>query len=218
VAGIPRIGERAPAFEAETTQGPIRFPDDFQGRWLVFFSQAASFRPVCTTEFMTLAEMKGEFERLNCRLLGLSCDTVERQTAWLRAVESRTAWVDCKNVQLDFPVICDPDRHVARAYGILQPGNGTVRASFVIAPDSVIRASLYYPPSIGRNLLEIRRLLLALQLADRHQVATPANWQPGADVIRIPPPPGKIPGDWRENPFEDAQDFEWFGSSAQCPQ
>lgn len=187
---LPLIGEKAPPFTAETTQGPITFPDDFKGHWVIFFSHPADFTPVCTTEFMTFATMQPEFEKMNCRLLGLSIDSTYSHIAWLRTIHEKIEYKGMRQVEVNFPVISDLTMEVAKAYGMLQPGASNtqaVRAVFVINPDSVIRAILYYPLSCGRNMDEIKRLLIALQTADRFKVATPANWQPGDDVI-VPPP------------------------------
>ncbi len=187
---LPLIGEKAPPFKAETTQGPISFPDDFKGKWVVFFSHPADFTPVCTTEFMAFAVMQPEFEKLNCRLLGLSIDSNYSHIAWLRTIQEKIEYRGWKHVEVKFPVISDLTMEIAKAYGMLQPGASNtqaVRAVFIMDPNSIIRAILYYPLTNGRNVEEIRRLLVALQTSDQHKVATPVNWQPGDDVI-VPPP------------------------------
>jgi peroxiredoxin (alkyl hydroperoxide reductase subunit C) len=187
---LPLIGERAPAFTADSTQGPIRFPDDFKGKWVIFFSHPADFTPVCTTEFMTFASMAEEFRRLNAELLGLSIDSTFSHLAWLRTIRDRIEFKDMKHVEVTFPVISDLTMEVAKTYGMLQPSASTtqaVRAVFLIDPKAIVRAILYYPLSNGRNVDEILRLLVAMQTSDDYKVATPANWRPGDDVI-IPPP------------------------------
>jgi len=187
---LPLIGEKAPSFKAESTQGPVNFPEDFKGKWVVFFSHPADFTPVCTTEFMTFATMQPELEKLNCRLLGLSIDSTYSHIAWLRTIREKIEYKGMKNVEVTFPVISDLTMDVARAFGMLQPQASTtqaVRAVFIIDPKAVVRAILYYPLGNGRNMEEIKRLLTALQYADEYQIATPANWQPGDDVI-VPPP------------------------------
>ncbi len=187
---LPLIGEDAPAFEAETTQRHIRFPDDFRGKWVIFFSHPADFTPVCTTEFMTFASMQDEFKALNCELLGLSIDSNYSHIAWLRTIKEKIEFRGMKGVEVRFPVIADLTMDVARKYGMIQPAASTthaVRAVFIIDPKGKVRAILYYPLSAGRNMEEIKRLLIALQTADAHGVATPANWQPGEEVI-LPPP------------------------------
>jgi peroxiredoxin (alkyl hydroperoxide reductase subunit C) len=187
---LPLIGEKAPSFKAETTQGPINFPDDFKGKWVIFFSHPADFTPVCTTEFMTFASMQPQFEKLNCKLLGLSIDSTYSHIAWLRTIKEKIEFKGMKGVEVTFPVISDLTMDVAKAFGMLQPSASTtqaVRAVFIIDPDAVVRAILYYPLSNGRNMEEIKRLLVAMQMADKNKVATPANWQPGEDVI-VPTP------------------------------
>ena len=218
---MPLIGERAPSFKAETTQGPLNFPDDFKGKWVVFFSHPADFTPVCTTEFMTFATQQPEFEKLNCKLLGLSIDSTFSHIAWLRTIKEKIAYKGMKGVEVTFPVISDLTMEVSKAFGMLQPAASTtqaVRAVFIIDPEAVVRAILYYPLSSGRNVEEIKRLLAAMQLADKHRVATPANWQPGDDVI-VPPPGscGKAK-DRVEKPAAGTNVLDWFMVLKKCPE
>lgn len=187
---MPLIGEKAPSFEADTTLGKVRFPDDFKGKWVIFFSHPADFTPVCTTEFMTFASMQGEFRALNCELIGLSIDSTFSHIAWLRTIKEKVEFRNLKGVEVMFPVVSDLKMNISRMYGMLQPSASTtqaVRAVFLIDPESKIRAILYYPLSNGRNFQEIKRLLIAMQTSDAYQVATPADWQPGDEVI-VPPP------------------------------
>lgn len=187
---LPLIGERAPSFEAETTMGKIRFPEDYAGKWVIFFSHPADFTPVCTTEFMTFASMHEQFRKMNAELLGLSIDSTFSHIAWLRTIKEKIEYRGMRNVEVKFPVIADLSMEVSMRYGMLQPGASStqaVRAVFFIDPQGVVRALLYYPLSNGRNVPEIKRLLAALQMTDKHKVATPADWLPGEDVI-IPPP------------------------------
>lgn len=187
---MPLIGEKAPSFEADTTLGKVRFPDDFKGKWVIFFSHPADFTPVCTTEFMTFASMQGEFRALNCELIGLSIDSTFSHIAWLRTIKEKVEFRNLKGVEVMFPVVSDLKMNVSRMYGMLQPSASTtqaVRAVFLIDPEGKIRAILYYPLSNGRNFQEIKRLLIAMQTSDTYQVATPADWQPGDEVI-VPPP------------------------------
>lgn len=187
---LPLIGEEAPSFEADTTQGKIKFPLDYKGKWVIFFSHPADFTPVCTTEFMTFASMQEEFRKLNCELLGLSIDSTFSHIAWLRTIREKVEFRDFRDVEVTFPVISDLTMNVARTYGMLQPAASTtqaVRAVFVIDPESKVRAILYYPLSNGRNMKEIKRLLMAMQTTDKYGVATPADWEPGEEVI-VPPP------------------------------
>ncbi len=187
---IPLIGEPAPAFEAETTQGHLNFPDDFAGKWVIFFSHPADFTPVCTTEFMTFASMQEEFRQLNTELLGLSIDSTFSHIAWLRTIKEKVTFREMTDVEVTFPVISDLTMDVSKLYGMLQPSASTtqaVRAVFIIDPQAKVRAVLYYPMSCGRNMQEIKRMLIAMQTADTEGVATPANWVPGEEVI-VPPP------------------------------
>lgn len=187
---LPLIGEEAPSFEAETTQGRIKFPGDYKGKWVIFFSHPADFTPVCTTEFITFASMQGELRALNCELLGLSIDSTFSHIAWLRTIRERVTFREHRDVEVMFPVISDLTMEVSRACGMLQPSASTtqaVRAVFLIDPESKVRAILYYPLSNGRNFQEIKRLLMAMQTTDKYGVATPADWMPGEEVI-VPPP------------------------------
>ena len=217
---MPLIGEKAPSFEAETTQGPIRFPEDFQGKWVVFFSHPADFTPVCTTEFMTFASMQPEFEKLNCKLLGLSIDSTYSHIAWLRTIKERIEYNGMKGVEVTFPVISDLTMEVSKAFGMLQPAASTtqaVRAVFIMDPDAVVRAILYYPLSNGRNVDEVKRLLVAMQLSDTQNVATPANWQSGDDVIVPPPGSCGTAAERVEQPAADTRVLDWFMVLKKCP-
>ena len=187
---MPLIGDDAPSFTAVTTQGMINFPEDYKGKWVILFSHPADFTPVCTTEFMTFASMQEEFRKMNTELIGLSIDSVFSHIAWLKRIEEKIEYKGMKNLEVKFPVIADLKMEVAKKYGMLQPNASTtqaVRAVFIIDPEAKIRAMLYYPLSTGRNMQEIKRLVVALQKNEAEKVATPANWQPGDDVI-IPPP------------------------------
>lgn len=182
---MPLLGDPAPEFVANTTQGTINFPADYKGSWVILFSHPADFTPVCTTEFMTFAKMQNEFEELNTKLIGLSIDSLPSHIAWLESIEG-LEWKDMKNMQVKFPVIDDISMNVASKYGMVQPKQSTtaaVRAVFVIDPKGIIRTILYYPLSTGRNFDELKRIVQALQKADSDKVATPADWRPGDDAI-----------------------------------
>lgn len=183
---VPRIGEKAPAFKAITTQGDIDFPKDYEGSWVILFSHPADFTPVCTSEFMTFAAMEGKFNEAGCKLVGLSVDGLYSHIAWLRTIKEKIEYKGMKNVEVNFPLIEDITMNVANKYGMIQPGEAStkaVRAVFFIDPKGVIRTILYYPLSLGRNFEEIYRVLIGLKTADEFAVATPADWQPGDDVI-----------------------------------
>lgn len=186
VMAMPRIGDKAPEFKAITTQGDINFPKDYEGKWIILFSHPADFTPVCTSEFMTFAKMEPEFTTLNCQLVGLSIDGLYSHIAWLRTIKEKIEFKGMKNIEVNFPLIEDITMMVAKKYGMIQPGESStkaVRAVFFIDPKGVIRAIIYYPLSLGRNFDELKRALIAMQTADTYSIATPANWQPGDDVI-----------------------------------
>ncbi|MFW6113127.1 MAG: peroxiredoxin [Thermodesulfobacteriota bacterium] len=180
---LPRIGEAAPQFEAESTFGTLKL-EDFKGSWLILFSHPADFTPVCTTEFIAFAKIYPQLRDLGVELLGLSVDSVTSHIAWLRNIEEKF------EVKIPFPVIADLDKKVSILYGMIMPGESkteTSRCVFIIDPQGVLRAMIYYPLTTGRNMAEILRVIKALQTTTQHGVATPANWQPGEAVI-VPPP------------------------------
>lgn len=182
---MPLIGDAAPEFTAITTQGVINFPKDYEGKWVILFSHPADFTPVCTTEFMTFANMANDFKKLNTELVGLSVDSLYAHIAWLRKIQE-LEWNGMKNIEVKFPLIEDITMEVGKKYGMIQPGQSNtqaVRAVFVVDPKGIIRTILYYPLSTGRNFQEIKRIILALQKADKDSCATPADWMPGDDVI-----------------------------------
>lgn len=181
---MPMIGDTAPAFRAMTTRGKINFPEDYKGSWTVFFSHPADFTPVCTTEFIAFSKLEQEFAAINTKLLGLSIDSVHSHLAWVKSIEN-LRWPEDASVVVPFPIVADISMDVSRKYGMLQTvaRTQTVRAVFIIDPESVIRAILYYPMSTGRNIPEIIRLIRSLQLHDEEGWATPANWNPGDDVL-----------------------------------
>lgn len=182
---MPLIGDKAPSFSAVTTQGTINFPEDYKGKWVILFSHPADFTPVCTTEFMTFGSMMDEFKALNTELVGLSVDSLYSHIAWLRKIQE-LEWKGTKKVEVKFPLIEDIKMEIANKYGMIQPGQSStqaVRAVFIIDPEATIRTILYYPISTGRNFDEIKRIIQALQKADKDACATPADWRPGDDVI-----------------------------------
>jgi alkyl hydroperoxide reductase subunit AhpC len=184
-----RLGSTAPDFEAETTEGPIRFHEWIGDSWAVLFSHPKDFTPVCTTELGTMAKAKPEFDRRGVKVIGLSVDPIERKDGWADDIEATTG------ARPNFPIIADSDYTVAKLYGMLPAStsgdplertpadNQTVRNVLVIGPDKTIKLLLAYPMTTGRNFDEILRVLDSLQLTANHKVATPANWQQGEDVI-----------------------------------
>jgi len=186
IVAMPRIGEKAPSFKAVTTQGEIKFPEQYAGSWAILFSHPADFTPVCTSEFMTFASMADQFAKLNCKLVGLSVDGLYSHIAWLRTIKEKIKYKGMKNVEVKFPLIEDITMEVANKYGMVQPGESStkaVRAVFFIDPKGIIRTIIYYPLSLGRNFDELYRVLIGLQTADEFSVALPADWRPGDDVI-----------------------------------
>jgi len=209
---MPRIGDLAPEFKAVTTQGPIHFPNQYAGSWVILFSHPADFTPVCTSEFMTFARLEPEFEKLNCKLVGLSVDGLYSHIAWLRTIKEKIEYKGMKDVEVKFPLIEDITMEVAKAYGMIQPGESNtkaVRAVFVIDPKGVIRTIIYYPLSMGRNFDELVRVLQALQTADAFSIATPADWRPGDDVI-VPPAGSCGTAKDRMEGKEDMKCYDWF--------
>lgn len=187
---MPRIGDKAPEFEANTTQGVINFPADYKGKWIILFSHPADFTPVCTSEFMTFGKMQQEYEELNCQLVGLSVDGLSSHIAWLRTIREKIDWNGIRDMDIQFPLIEDISMNVSKKYGMVQPAESTtkaVRAVFFIDPKGIIRTIIYYPLSLGRNFHELKRVLIALQTSDEFGVATPADWHPGDEVI-VPAP------------------------------
>ncbi len=181
----PLIGDSAPSFKADTTNGKINFPSDYQGKWVILFSHPGDFTPVCTTEFMAFEKSIEKFNALNTQLIGLSEDNVDAHRKWLDSIKMLDFNGSCET-RPSFPIIDDKEGNVAKKYGMLQKDkaeNKTVRAVFVIDPEAKVRAVIYYPQSTGRYIPEIQRLLIALQTSDKLGVATPANWLPGDDVI-----------------------------------
>jgi peroxiredoxin (alkyl hydroperoxide reductase subunit C) len=210
---MPLIGDDAPSFTATTTQGTINFPEDYEGKWVILFSHPADFTPVCTSEFMTFATMADEFKALNTELIGLSVDSLYAHIAWLRTIQEKIEWNGMKNVEVKFPLIEDISMDVANKFGMIQPNQSNtqaVRAVFVIDPEAKIRTILYYPLSTGRNFDEIKRIVQALQKADADNVATPADWRPGNDVIVPPAGSCGTAKDRMDGKEDDTYCLDWF--------
>jgi peroxiredoxin 2/4 len=204
ITTMPRIGDKAPDFEANTTTGPLKFSEYNKGSWVILFSHPADFTPVCTTELSGFAQEQDDFfAQRNTKLIGLSIDSIHSHIAWVQNVREKTG------VYFKFPIIADIDMKVAKLYGMLQPGESetaAVRAVFVIDPEGTIRLIMYYPLNVGRNMEEIKRVLVALQTATENQVALPLNWQPGDKVI-VPPPKNLAALDERLNSNYEMVDF-----------
>ncbi|MCH7742307.1 MAG: peroxiredoxin [Proteobacteria bacterium] len=186
-----RIGDEAPDFTANTTEGEISFHDWVGDGWVILFSHPKDFTPVCTTELGYLAGLKGEFEKRNCKIMGLSIDPVEDHIEWMKDIE------ETQGNAVTYPLIGDNDLNVAKLYDMIHPNasgdqnrtavdNATIRSVFLIGPDKKIKAMITYPMSTGRNFDEVLRVLDSCQLTARHKVATPVNWKQGEDVIIVP--------------------------------
>jgi peroxiredoxin (alkyl hydroperoxide reductase subunit C) len=207
---MPRLNEPAPNFVSATTHG-VRKLEDYAGKWLVLFSHPADFTPVCTTEFIAFAKAYPRFQAIGCELLGLSIDSKFAHIAWMRSIKEKF------DVEIPFPIIEDLSMQVAHAYGMIQPGasdTSAVRATFVIDPDGVLRAMIYYPMTNGRSIEEILRLVLALQASATHKIATPEGWKPGEKVIVPPPQTAK------EAAAREAEGYEytdWYFSKRDLP-
>ncbi|WP_407973401.1 peroxiredoxin (plasmid) [Burkholderia pyrrocinia] len=182
-----RIGDEAPDFTAESTEGPIRFHDWIGDHWAILFSHPKDFTPVCTTELGYMARLKPEFDKRNTKIIGLSADPVSDHQKWVKDIE------ETQGHAINYPLIGDDNLTVAKLYDMIHPNasggprtavdNATVRSVFIVGPDKKVKAMLVYPMSAGRNFDEVLRLLDALQLNAKHTVATPVNWKPGDDVI-----------------------------------
>ena len=216
---MPRIGDKAPAFKAVTTQGEINFPDQFAGSWVILFSHPADFTPVCTSEFMTFATMEQKFAEVNCKVVGLSIDGLYSHITWLRTIKEKIEYKGMKNVEVKFPLIEDITMEVAKKYGMIQPGESStkaVRAVFFIDPQGIIRTIIYYPLSLGRNFNELYRVVVALQTADTYSVAMPADWQPGDDVI-VPTAGSCGVAKERMEGKGDLKCYDWFFCTKKLP-
>jgi alkyl hydroperoxide reductase subunit AhpC len=201
------IGDEAPDFTAETTEGPVRFHDWIGDGWAVLFSHPKDFTPVCTTELGTLAKLKPEFDRRNTKVIGLSIDPVDDHVRWAGDI------AETMGAAPNYPIIGDADLRVAKLYDMIHPNasasgprtaadNATIRSVFIVGPDKKIKLNLTYPMTTGRNFDEVIRVLDALQLSAKHKVATPANWKQGDDVIiqnsvTDEEARAKFPGGWK---------------------
>jgi len=194
-----RLGDAAPDFIAETTEGPIRFHEWIGDRWAILFSHPRDFTPVCTTELGYVARLKPEFDKRNVAAIGLSIDPLDSHRGWAADIKETQGYAP------NFPIIADPERKVANLYGMMHPAHDevyTVRTVFVIDPKKKVRLTITYPQTTGRNFDEILRVIDSLQLTDAHRVATPVNWKQGEDVIIVPAVSdeearAKFPKGWR---------------------
>jgi peroxiredoxin (alkyl hydroperoxide reductase subunit C) len=204
-AQLPLLGDPFPKLDVQTTHGPVSLPGDYKGDWFVLFSHPADFTPVCTTEFVAFQKRYDRFKELNCKLIGLSIDQVFSHIKWVE-------WIrDKLNVGIEFPIIAGTE-FVANALGLVHPGKGTntVRAVFIVDPKGTLRALLYYPQELGRNMDEIVRMVQGFQLADKKGVAIPAGW-PNNELVNdhvIVPPATDV--DSAKKRLEEHDCFDWW--------
>jgi peroxiredoxin (alkyl hydroperoxide reductase subunit C) len=206
-AGIPLLGEQMPELTVQTTMGIKNIPGDYKGKWFVLFSHPGDFTPVCTTEFFAFAKRNEEFKKLNAELIGLSVDQVFSHIKWVDWIKENLGQ------EIPFPVIADEMGIVSQKLGMIHPGKGTntVRAVFIVDPESTMRLMIYYPQEIGRQVDEVLRALKALQIADSEKVALPENW-PNNELIKdkvIVPPPKDVAGAEERKGAEEGYDW-WF--------
>ncbi len=204
------MGEPVPDFEADTTHGKMKL-SDFKGKWIILFSHPADFTPVCTTEFVAFAKIHDELVKRNVKLIGLSIDSIYSHIAWVRRIKEKLG------VEIPFPVIADLDMKVANLFGMIHPGmssTSAVRTVFFIDPEMKLRAMIYYPLNVGRNMDEILRVIDALQTADKYKAATPANWRPG-DAVIVPPPNTQEKAEQRLQ--EGYECIDWFLCKKKLP-
>ena len=206
VKGIPLLGEKFPELEVQTTHGKMKLPDTFKGKWFVLFSHPADFTPVCTTEFVAFQKRYDEFQKLGCELIGLSIDQVFSHIKWVEWIKDKL------NVEIKFPIIADDVGNVSTQLGLIHPAKGTntVRAVFIVDPKGTVRAIIYYPQELGRNMDEILRAVKALQISDKEGVAMPANWPENelvGDEVIIPPASDEETAKKRLQEYEC---FDWW--------
>jgi peroxiredoxin 2/4 len=203
---IPRIGDTAPLFSANSTHGPVKL-DDYRGSWLILFSHPEDFMPVGTTELIAMANIQLELKKREVEILGLSVDSVSSHIAWVRNIEEKTG------TKINFPIIADQDRFISTLYGMIHPGESkfsTVRCVFIIDPKQIIRAIIYYPRTVGRSSEEILRLMDALLISDKFNMSTPANWKPGGMVLFPAPETQKDAEKRVDEARKDYECLDWY--------
>ena len=202
---MPLIGDKFPEVDVTTTHGSLKLPNAYSGKWLIFFSHPADFTPVCTTEFVAFQKRFDKFKKLNCELIGLSVDQVFSHMKWVEWIKENL------DIEIQFPIIADTGK-VSDLLGLIHPGKGTntVRAVFIVDPKGVIRAILYYPQELGRNMDEILRMIKGFQTSEKHGVAIPANWPDNElvkDEVIVPPPSDEKTAKERKKKYEC---FDWW--------
>ncbi len=206
---LPLIGDPAPSFTAQTSTGPVNFPEDYKGKWVILFSHPADFTPVCTTEFVAFQKRYDEFKALNCDLIGLSIDQVFSHIKWVD-------WIrDNLKVEIEFPIIADHGL-IGSMYGMIHPtkSSSTVRAVFLVDPEGKVRTIIYYPPELGRNFDELLRMVKAIQVSDKFDVAMPADWPNNTSLglkDRVIVPPAKdVASAKKRLESKDHECYDWW--------
>ena len=209
---IPLIGETAPSFTAESTNGKITFPDDYYGKWKILFSHPAAFTPVCTSELIELANMQKDLDKMDTKVIVVSTDGINSHIAWKKSMES-IRYKDQETPKISFPLISDNAFEISKKYGMIHSYSSTtrdIRGVFIIDPNDKIRAIFFYPMNVGRNMDEIKRTVMALQMADGKNILTPANWMPGGEVL-IPAPKTEADADkLAEKKDPDLRELAWY--------
>jgi len=212
VSRIPMLGEKAPSFVAESTNGKINFPDDYFGKWKIIFSHPAAFTPVCSTELIELAFLQDEFKKLNTSIIVVSTDGLNSHIEWINSLESIN-YKDKGKVDIKYPLVSDKLMDISKKYGMIHPNYSEVkdiRGVFIIDPEDRIRSIMFYPNETGRNIDEIMRTVLALQNSDKNSVLTPANWQPGDDVLLKSPTSETKVEKYKENESSSNYSYAWY--------
>jgi peroxiredoxin 2/4 len=205
---VPIIGEKAPEFTAETTNGTLKFPTDFGKSWKILFSHPQDFTPVCSSEILELAYMQDDFNKINTKVLVLSVDSLYTHKDWKKAMEDLN-YKGRGPVKINFPLAADINYKISRQYGMIHNASSstrTVRAVFIIDPDNVVQTIMYYPMNVGRNMDEIKRTVIALQTVAKKNYSTPANWQQGNDVFQLTKPTAAE----LSNPANGINEVAWF--------
>jgi peroxiredoxin 2/4 len=206
----PLIFGTAPSFTAVSTMGNINFPDDYYGKWKILFSHPADFTPVCTSEILALEAIQNDFKKLKTALIVISTDGINSHIEWVKSINSISN--SGVPVKIDFPIVTDADLKISKLYGIIPPDSSKkdIRGVFIIDPANKIRAFFYYPTTVGRNIDEIKRTLIALQTEDKHEVLIPANWQPGNEVLIRSPKTIKEAEKLEEKKDSDLRKVTWY--------
>ena len=209
---IPLIGESAPKFTAESTFGKLNFPDENNSKWTILFSHPADFTAVCSSEILELAALQDDFEKLNARLMVISTDAVSSHIEWVKSLES-IKYKGREPIKIKFPLISDKNMEISKKYGMIHSFSSStkdIRGVFIIAPDDKIEAIYFYPMNVGRNMDEVKRTLIALQTAEKNNVLTPADWNPGQDVM-LPSPKTSTDADkLLKNNDPDLTHITWY--------